>query len=87
MNNHAIVFMVKAQELPKEYKEIINDCKAKVTIYFGTRNIGESDSAPAIHVKCDINRDDAIELRKMCPNYVELVFIKNNGEIFIVTDL
>ena len=87
MNEYAIVFMVKAQELPKEYKDIINDCKAKVTTYFGTRNVGEPDSCPGIHIKCEITTDDAIELRRACPNYVELVFIRNSGEIFVVTDL
>jgi uncharacterized protein (DUF39 family) len=87
MNNYAVIFMVKVQELLKEYKDIINDCKDKVTTYFGTRNVEDSANFPGIHVNCEILGNDAIELRKMCPNYVELVFIKNNGEIFIVTDL
>lgn len=89
MNEYAIIFMVKVQELPKDYKYIINDCRIKVTEYFGTRNVDRetNNTAPCIHVKCDIDRNDAIELRRICPTYVELVFIVKNGEIFVVADL
>lgn len=85
---YAVLFMVKAQELPKDYKLIIEDCKKKVTEYFGTRNISEdNEKAPGIHVTSDINKEDAEELRAIIPNYVELAFIERVGDQFIVVDL
>lgn len=83
----AVLFMVRATELPKDYKAIINDCKSKTIQYFGTRNVEDSDDAPGLHLKCEVTKDDAEEMRAMFPNYIELAFVKKSDDKFIVADL
>ena len=83
----AVLFMVRATELPKDYKSIINDCKLKITQYFGTRNIEDQYDNPGLYVKCEITKDDAEEMRAMFPNYVELAFVEKADDKFVVVDL
>lgn len=83
----AVLFMVRATELPKDYKAIINDCKSKTIQYFGTRNIEDQSDAPGLHIECEITKEDAEELRTMFPNYVELAFVEKADDKFVVVDL
>lgn len=83
----AVFFLVRAVELPKAYKTIIEDCKAKTIQYFGTRNIEDSDDIPGLHIKCEVTEDDAEEMRAMFPNYVGVDFIENVDGTFIVANL
>lgn len=83
----AVLFMVRATELPKDYKLIINDCKSKTIQYFGTRNVEDPDDAPGLHLKCEVTKDDAEEMRAMFPNYIELAFVEKSDDKFIVADL
>lgn len=87
MKDFAVLFMVRAIELPKDYKAIINDCKSKTIQYFGTRNVGDTDDAPGIHLKCEMTKDDAEEMRAMFPNYVELAFAEKADDKFVIVDL
>lgn len=82
-----ILFMVRAIELPKDYKEIINKCKSNVITYFGTRNVENTDDSPCLHIKCEIIAEDAEELRNSVPDYVELAFIEKVEDKILVVDL
>ena len=83
----AVLFMVRATELPKDYKSIIDDCKSKTTQYFGTRNIEDQNDAPGLHIECEITKEDVEELRTMFPNYVELAFVEKADDKFVIVDL
>lgn len=83
----AVLFMVRATELPKDYQSIIADCKAKTMHYFGVRNIENHDDAPGLHLKCEVTKDDAEEMRAMFPNYVELAFVEKADDKFVIVDL
>lgn len=83
----AVLFMVRATELPKDYKSIINDCKSKTIQYFGTRNIKDQDDTPGLHIECEITKKDAEEMRAMFPNYLELAFVEKVDDKFVIADL
>lgn len=85
--NFALLFMVRATELPKDYKSIINDCKSKTIQYFGTRNVEDPDDAPGVHLKCEVTKEDVEEMEAMFPNYIELAFIEKVDDKFILADL